>query len=59
MILTVKGFNFISEVEIDLFLEFSRFLYNPVDVGSLIKDVVFLLLCMVEEPLEPLFETFS
>ena len=32
---TVKGFSIVSEV--DIFLEFSCFFYDPVDVGSLIS----------------------
>ena len=38
MIHTVKGFSVVSEAEVDVFLEFSCFLYDPVDVGSLISD---------------------
>ena len=33
---TVKGFSIVSEVEVDVFLEFSCFFYNPMDVGNLI-----------------------
>ena len=36
MIYTVKGFGIISKAE-DVFLEFSCFFYDPVDVGSLIS----------------------
>ena len=32
---TVKGFSIVSEAEVDVFLEFSCFLYDPVDVDSL------------------------
>ena len=35
MIHTVKGFSVVNETEIDVFLQFSCFLYNPVNVGSL------------------------
>ena len=31
----VKGFSMVSEVEVDVFLEFSCFFYDPVDVGNL------------------------
>jgi len=31
-----KGFNVVNEVEVDVFLEFSCFFYDPVDVGNLI-----------------------
>ena len=32
---TVKGFSVVNETEVDIFLEFSCFLYNPTDVGNL------------------------
>ena len=31
----IKGFSIVSKAEIDVFLEFSCFLYDPVDVGNL------------------------
>ena len=34
---TVKGFCIANEAEIDVFLEFSWFLYDPTDVGNLIS----------------------
>ena len=34
---TVKGFGLVSEAEVDVFLEFSCFLYDPTDVGNLIS----------------------
>ena len=34
---TVKGFGIVSKAEIDVFLEFSCFLDDPVDVGNLIS----------------------
>ena len=37
MIHTVNGFDVVSEAEIDLFLEFSRFFDDPMDVGTLIS----------------------
>ena len=37
MIYTVKDFNIVSEAEVDIFLEFSCFLYDPTDVGNLIS----------------------
>ena len=37
MIYTVKGFSVVNEAEIDVFLEFSCFLYDPVNVGNLIS----------------------
>ena len=35
--LTVKGFGIVNKAEIDVFLEFPFFLYDPVDVGNLIS----------------------
>ena len=37
MIYTVKGFGVINKAEVDVFLEFSWFFYNSVDVGNLIS----------------------
>ena len=37
MIHTVKGFSIVSDAEIDVFLEFSCFFYDPMDVGNLIS----------------------
>ena len=37
MIHTVKGFSVVHETEVDVFLEFPRFLYDPVDIGNLIS----------------------
>ena len=34
---TVKGFNIINEAEVDVFLEFSCFFYDPMDVDNLIS----------------------
>ena len=33
----VKGFSVVNEAEIDVFLEFLCFLYDPMDVGNLIS----------------------
>ena len=38
MIHTVKGFRIVNEAEVDVFLEFSSFFYDPVDVGNLISS---------------------
>ena len=35
---TVKGFGIVNEEEVDVFLEFSCFFYDPTDVGNLISD---------------------
>ena len=34
---TVKGFNVVKEAQVDVFLEFLYFLYDPTDVGNLIS----------------------
>ena len=34
---TVKGFGVVNEEEVDVFLEFPYFVYDPTDVGSLIS----------------------
>ena len=34
---TVKGFSIVNEAEVDIFLEFSCFFYDPIDVGNLIS----------------------
>ena len=33
---TIKGFRVVNEAKTDIFLEFSPFFYDPVDVGDLI-----------------------
>ena len=34
---TVKGFGIVNKAEVDVFLEFSCFFHDPVDVGNLIS----------------------
>ena len=34
---TIKGFSIVNEAEVDVFLEFSCFFYDPVDIGNLIS----------------------
>ena len=34
---TVKGFSIVNEAQIDIFLKFSYFFYDPMDVGNLIS----------------------
>ena len=34
---TIKGFSIVNETEVDAFLEFPCFLYDPMDVGNLIS----------------------
>ena len=38
MIHTVKGFGTVNEAEVDIFLEFSCFFNDPMDVGNLISS---------------------
>ena len=38
MIHTVKGFSTGHEAEVDVFMEFFCFFYDPVDVGNFISD---------------------
>ena len=38
MIQTVRGFSVVDETEIDVFLKFPCFLYNPANVGNLISS---------------------
>ena len=35
---TVKGFSIVIEAEVYVFLEFSCFFYDPMDVGNLVYD---------------------
>ena len=35
---TVKVFNVVNEADVDVFLEFSCFIYDPTNVSSLISD---------------------
>ena len=37
VIYTVKGFSIVNEAKVDVFLEFSCFLYDPMDVSNLIS----------------------
>ena len=37
VIYTVKSFGILNTAEVDVFLEFSCFLYDPVDTGNLIS----------------------
>ena len=34
---TIKGFSVVNEAEVDVFLEFSCFFYEPANVGNLIS----------------------
>ena len=35
---TLKGFSIDNEAEVDVFMEFPYFFYDPMDVGNLISD---------------------
>ena len=37
MVYTIKGFGIVNKAEVDIFLEFPSFLYDPVNVGNLIS----------------------
>ena len=37
MVHTVKGFSVVDETEVDVYLKFPCFLYNPMDIGNLIS----------------------
>ena len=37
MVHTVKGFDIVDETEVNVFLEFPSFLYDPVNIGNLIS----------------------
>ena len=37
VIYTLRGFSIVNEAKVDVFLEFSCFLYDPADVGSLLS----------------------
>ena len=37
MTYTATSFSIVNEAEVDIFLEFSSFFYDPVDVGNLIS----------------------
>ena len=38
MIHTVKGLSIVNEAEVDVFLEFSYFFYDPMNVGNMISS---------------------
>ena len=63
---TVKGFGIVSKAEIDVFLEFSCFLDDPVDVGNLIscysdfsKTSLYISKFLVQILLKPGLENFE
>ena len=40
----VKGFSIVKEAELDVFLEFPCFYYDPMDIGNLVPGSLLLLL---------------
>ena len=55
MIYTVKGFSIVNESEVDVFLELSCFLYDPMNVGNLFsgssafsKSSLYIWKCLVQ-----------
>ena len=63
---TVKGFSVVNEAEVDLFLEFSFFFYDPTDVGNLIsgssafsKSNLYIWKFLVHVLLKPSLENFE
>ena len=66
VIYTVKGFGIVNKAEIDVFLEFSGFFYDPVDIDNLIsgssvfsKSSLNIWKFMVHILLKPLLENFE
>ena len=63
---TVKGFSIVNETEVDVFLEFPSFFYDPRDVGNLIsgssafsKSSLYIWKFLVHELLKPGLEDFE
>ena len=63
---TVKGFSVVNEAEVNVFLKFSCFFHDPVDVGNLIfgssafsKSSLNVGNFMVHVPLKPGLENFE
>ena len=66
LIHTLKGFGVVNKAEVDAFLEFSCFFYDPMDVGNLIsgssafsKSSLNILKFMVHVPLKLGLENFE
>ena len=66
MIYKVKGFSAVNEAEVDVFLEFSCFFYDPTDVGNLIsgssafsKSSLYIWKFSVHVPLKLCLENFE
>ena len=63
---TVKGFNTVNEAEVDVFLKFSCFFYDPTDLGNMIsvssafsKSILNIWKFMVHVQLKPVLENFK
>ena len=66
VIYTVKGFGIVNKAEVDVFLEFSCFFYDPTDVDNLIsgsstfaKFTLYIWKFLVHIPLKPSLENFE
>ena len=64
MIHTVKGFGVVNKAEVDIFLELSCFLDDPMDVGNLVsgsfsKSSLNIQNFLVHIPLKPCLENFE
>ena len=62
----VKGFSTVNEAEVDVFLEFSCFSYDPMDVGNLVsgssafsKSSLYIGIFLVHVLLKPSLENFE
>ena len=63
---TVKSFSIVNEAEVDIFLEFSCFFYDPANVGSLIsgspafsKSILYIWKFLVHILLKPSLKDFE
>ena len=63
---TVKGFSEVNDAEIDVFLEFPCFLYDPTDVGNLTsgssafsKTILYIWKFLVHVLLKPTLKDFE
>ena len=66
VICTVKGFSIVDEAEVDVYLEFSSFFYDPTDIGNLTsgysafsKSSLNIWKCMVHILFKPGLENFE
>ena len=48
MIHIVQGFNIVNKAEVDVFMEFSFFSYDPAEVGKLLSGFFIFILCLLE-----------